>query len=78
MQFLPWTVTLAHRAEMLDDHACDSNYKKTLGIVSSLCQSHRKSVNMLDHAKMYYQNLTDQAGNTVVEKWTLDIEDAER
>ena len=73
---MAWTATLAHRAEMSDDHACDSNHKKTLGIVSSLCQSHRKSVNMLDHAKMYYQNLTDQASDTVVEKWTLDIEDA--
>ncbi|KAF8958664.1 hypothetical protein BDZ97DRAFT_1612553, partial [Flammula alnicola] len=24
------TATLAHRTEMLDDHACDSNHKKTL------------------------------------------------
>jgi hypothetical protein len=26
------TATLAHRAEMLDDHASDSNYRKMLGI----------------------------------------------
>ena len=32
--------TLPHRAEMLDDHASDSNHKKTLNIVSSLCRSH--------------------------------------
>jgi hypothetical protein len=26
------TATLAHHAEVLDDHAADSNHKKTLGI----------------------------------------------
>jgi hypothetical protein len=26
------TATLAHRAEMIDDHAADSNFKKTIGI----------------------------------------------
>ena len=58
--------TLAHRAEMLDDHATDSNHKKTLGMVSTLCRSYHQAVDMLDHAKMYYQNLTNQAGTTAV------------
>lgn len=71
------TATLAHRAEMLDDHATDSNHKKTLGMVSTLCRSYRQAVDMLDHAKTYYQNLTIQAGNTAVQKWTVDIEAAE-
>jgi hypothetical protein len=71
------TATLAHRSEMLDDHATDSNHKKTLGIISSLCRSHYTAVDMLEHAKTYYQNLTDQAGRRAVEKWTHDIEKAE-
>jgi Kyakuja-Dileera-Zisupton transposase len=71
------TATLAHRAEMLDDHATDSNHKKTLGIISSLCRSHRTAVDMLDHAQTYYNNLTDEAGNIAVEKWTQDINEAE-
>jgi KDZ transposase-like protein len=71
------TATLAHRAEMLDDHASDSNHKKTLGIIPGLCRSHRTAVDMLEHAKTYYQNLTDQADKTIVEKWTHDIEAAE-
>jgi Kyakuja-Dileera-Zisupton transposase len=71
------TATLAHRAEMLDDHASDSNHKKTLGIISSLCRSHRAAVDMLDHAKTYHHNLTNEAGTIAVEKWTLDIEAAE-
>lgn len=31
------TATLAHRAEMLDDHISDSNHNKMLGIVNFLC-----------------------------------------
>ncbi|KAF8801050.1 hypothetical protein BYT27DRAFT_7216408 [Phlegmacium glaucopus] len=58
------TATLAHQAEMLDNHATDSNHKKTLGIISSLCRSNRTAVDMLDHARTYYQNLMDQASIT--------------
>lgn len=71
------TATLAHRAEMLDDHATDSNHKKTLNMVPTLCRSYSQAVDMSDHAKTYYQNLTNQAGSTAVEKWTEDIMDAE-
>lgn len=71
------TATLAHRAEMLDDHANDSNHKKSLGIISTLCRSHYTAIDMLEHAKAYYQNLTDQAPKTAVEKWKHDIEEAE-
>lgn len=72
------TATLAHRAEMLDDHASDSNHKKTVGIISTLCRNHSQAVDMLDHARTYYQNLTNESGNVAVEKWTQDIEEAER
>jgi hypothetical protein len=51
------TATLAHRAEMLDDHACDSNHKKSLGIITSLGKAHRTAVDMLEHAKTYHCNL---------------------
>lgn len=72
------TATLAHRAETLDDHATDSNHKKTIGMVSSLCRSYRHAIDMVEHAKTYYQNMTDCAGKTAVEMWTADIERAER
>jgi hypothetical protein len=71
------TATLAHRAEMLDDHACDSNHKKILGIVKTLCKNHRIAIDMLEHAQLYYDNLTIQAGSIAVEKWKSDIEEAE-
>lgn len=71
------TATLAHRAEMLDDHATDSNHKKNIGMVSTLCRSYRRAIDMLDHARSYYNNLTTEAGTTAVAKWTKDIEEAE-
>lgn len=72
------TATLAHRAEMLDDHATDSNHKKMLGMASALCKSHRTAVDMLDHAQVYFQSLTTEAGPTAVEKWEQDIKQAEQ
>ena len=70
------TVTLQHRAEMLDDHANDSNHKKCLGIVPTLCQAYQTAVNMLDHAESYYWKLTEQAGFIAMEKWERDIQEA--
>lgn len=72
------TATLAHRAELLDDHATDSNHKKMLGIVSVLSKNHRKAINMMDQAQEYYDNLTSQAGPIPVAKWRSDVEEAER
>lgn len=71
------TATLAHRSEMLDDHTSDSNHKKSLGIVKSLSKLHQKALEMRNNAQTYYDNLTVQAGQLAVEKWTKDIEDAE-
>jgi len=68
------TATLANRAETIDDHATDSNHKKTIGMVGTLCRLYNRATDMLDHAKAYYQNLTDQAGNAAVDKWKFEIE----
>lgn len=72
------TATLAHRAELLDDHASDSNHKKSLGIIFTLCRLHHQATDMFDHAKTYHQNLSDQAGTNATAKWSTDIEVAER
>jgi hypothetical protein len=71
------TATLAHRAETLDDHATDSNHKKMLGMVSTLCKNHHKAVDMSEHAQEYYDNLTNQAGPIAVARWNADVEEAE-
>ena len=70
--------TLAHRAETLDDHSSDSNHKKTIGMVSCLFWAYLHAVDMLEHAEKCYQNLTEQAGMSTVEKRSKDIEKAEK
>jgi hypothetical protein len=69
--------TLAHRAEIIDDHATDSNHKKMLGIVKALSRNYQKAVDMSATAREYYDKLTAQAGPTSVAKWELDIKKAE-
>ena len=71
------TATLAHRAELLDDHATDSNHRKMLGIVPSLCKNFQKAVDMSEHANEYFNNLTTQAGAVAVGKWESEIKTAE-
>jgi hypothetical protein len=70
--------TLVHRAEMLDDHACDSNHKKSLGIINSLSKAHRTAVDMLEHAKTYHCNLSNKSRPQAVAKWKKDVEEAEK
>lgn len=71
------TATLAHTAEMLDDHACDSNHKKSLSIITSLVKAHWIAIDMLEHAKIYYRNLSDEAGLQAIAKWKKIIEKVE-
>jgi Kyakuja-Dileera-Zisupton transposase len=71
------TATLAHRADLLDDHATDSNHKKMLGMVSSLCKNHLKAIEMSELAQEYYDNLTNQAGPIAVALWEAEVTDAE-
>lgn len=72
------TATLGHRADIIDDHATDSNHKKMLGIISSLCMNHVKSVDMSKDAQDYYDRISNQAGPAAINKWKLEIEEAER
>src|SRR5882762_2475570 len=67
------TATIAHRAELLDDHATDSNHKKMLGIVPSLCKNFQHASEMSLLSLKYYDSLTQQAGHIVVDHWMADV-----
>ena len=69
--------TLAHRAELLDDHTTDLNHKKMLSIISSLSKNHRKAIDMSQLAQEYYDNLTNVAGMTSIGLWEKEILEAE-
>jgi hypothetical protein len=72
------TATLAHRAEVLDDHACDSNHKKLLSITKSLCRRHREASDTVRNAEQHVHELSLAAGMQAVSQWTSTIERAER
>ena len=71
------TATLAHRAEVLDDHACDSNHKKMLGMTKYLCRRHKEASATLVASKQYLEELTQAAGPESVRYWTREIMEAE-
>lgn len=71
------TATLPHRAELLDDHTTDSNHKKMLAIVPTLCKNNTKAIDMSQLAQEYYDNLTNQAGPVAIGLWQAEICEAE-
>ncbi|KAH9481115.1 hypothetical protein JR316_0005635 [Psilocybe cubensis] len=71
------TATLAHRAELLDKHACDSNHKKMLGITQYLCRRHVESKKRRDDLREVFSNLTKSADPETIQLWTKQIEEAE-
>lgn len=71
------TATLAHRAEVLDDHACDSNHKKSLGMVRYLCRRHVESKSTAAKAETYFVDLSATAGAAAVAEWQRAISLAE-
>ena len=71
------TATLAHRAEVLDDHVCDSNHKKLLGMTKFLCRHHKEAAENLEKAEEYLDQLTRVADPLAIQAWTQEIEHAE-
>ena len=72
------TATLAHRAEIMDDHMTDSNHKKCLGMTSSLCHRFIQAAAMSLSTDKYHDRLTDTIDQEWVNRWELEIESAER
>lgn len=70
------TAHLSHRAEMLDDHASDSNHKKTLGIAFALCKAYEDASAMATQTKEYFQGLNNSAGLAAI-GWERAIQVAE-
>jgi hypothetical protein len=71
------TATLAHRAEVLDDHACDSNHKKLLGMTTSLMQRHIEATETLEVSDRYLAQQTQSADPMAIQHWRNEIEAAE-
>ncbi|KAF8805732.1 hypothetical protein BYT27DRAFT_7224692 [Phlegmacium glaucopus] len=71
------TVTLPHRAEMLDNHASDSNHKKALGITDPLVARYWQASAMADETQTYYLEMTSIVEAERVNTWEDEILKAE-
>ncbi len=71
------TATLAHRAEVLDDHCCDANHKKALNISQYLCKRQVEAMTTLLEAREYLDGLQEDAGHDNVVRWREEILAAE-
>lgn len=71
-------VTLAHRTEVLDDHACDFNHKKMLVLPKTLIHQHKVATAGLRESAVYLQDMSENAGHEAIRKWKVFIEAAEQ
>ena len=72
------TATLAHRAEVLDDHCCDANHKKGINIIHYLCKRQVEAMKTLLEAREYMDGLQETAGHEHVVQWWEEVLEAER
>ncbi len=72
------TATLAHRSEVLDDHACDNNHTKLLGIVRYLCRRHSQATTTLINARKYMASVANPAPPESIAEWTRAVVEAEQ
>ena len=87
------TASLAHRAEVIDDHASDSNYKKALSIgefdpfilpglliifvAFVLCDRFGQAKDMVHKTSEYYTQFSSTVSASSLNKWTKEITSAE-
>ena len=71
------TATLPHRAEILDDHCCDSNYKKMLGMTETLCSRYVTARNTVQSSDIYFCNLREAVQPAMLYMWEAEVREAE-
>ncbi|KAF9489118.1 hypothetical protein BDN71DRAFT_1593642 [Pleurotus eryngii] len=69
--------TLAHRAEMLDDHICDLNHKKALNIVRMLCKRYVLADKRAADAEDTRDEIAERVGVKNIAAWTNAVVEAE-
>lgn len=71
------TATLPHRAEMLDDHCCDSNHKKMLAMPETLCSRHFTATTTVAKSDEYFLHLSSTIDPAMRVAWQSEVEAAE-
>ena len=71
------TATLPHRAEILDDHCCDSNYKKMLAMTETLCSRYVTAKKTVESSDIYVCNLQETVQPARFNAWEAEVKAAE-
>jgi hypothetical protein len=71
------TATLPHQAEMLDDHATDSNHKKMLSMTATLCSKYREALEISTQLSKHHMELTATFSQQAVGRWEDEVASAE-
>lgn len=72
------TATLPHRAEILDDHTCDSNNKKLLAMTETIRTRYLDALQMVKQADDYYLEITGTITQLSKENWEREVLEAEK
>ena len=72
------TATLAHRAEIMDDHMTDSNHKKSLAMSRTLAERYIQAATICESARDYYDKLASGIILEDIKIWEDEISHAER
>ena len=69
--------TLPHHAEMLDDHACNSNHKKLLSMINNLHAKYMDATMMSSQTDLYYLDITRTVKSATLTVWDNEVRVAE-
>ncbi|EIW83832.1 hypothetical protein CONPUDRAFT_49507 [Coniophora puteana RWD-64-598 SS2] len=72
------SMTTSHRREVLDDHMDDSNWKKLVRLAMSLVEKWRRALVEYDISVEVLGGLSEVAGVEQVQKWTSELEEAQK
>ncbi|KAM6490431.1 hypothetical protein JOM56_014104, partial [Amanita muscaria] len=71
------TATLPHRAEMLDDHATDSNHKKLVGMTFYLCSRNAEASAVAVYTEQCFAELSGTIASATTHIWEEEVLAAE-
>ncbi|KAG1818960.1 hypothetical protein DFJ58DRAFT_850222 [Suillus subalutaceus] len=70
------SMSQAHRQEVLDDHMCDSNWKKLVGIMKTLLKKYKRALKGVDETKTPFDELTRSLDPEKILIWEINEQKA--
>ncbi|KAG1821442.1 hypothetical protein DFJ58DRAFT_849975 [Suillus subalutaceus] len=70
------SMSQAHRQEVLDDHMCDSNWKKLVGIMKTLLKKYKRALKGVDETKTPFDELARSLDPEKILIWEINEQKA--